>query len=87
MRSNMHNVLQDFLIRHYRALGLIAMKEYCINGKKIDVLSQDVLNKRLIANEIELSPKHAIHNIRKDLQGSIGIMNLNVELSIKEHYW
>ena len=68
MRSDAHNALQDWLIELYRARGLIAIKEYYMNGKKIDVLSQDILSRHTVANEIEFSPKHAVENIVRDLQ-------------------
>ena len=68
MRSDIHNRLQDQLIIYYRSLGHIAMKEYFINGKKIDVLNWDGSNKLIIGNEIELSPKHGVDNIIRDLQ-------------------
>ncbi|MHC4293306.1 MAG: hypothetical protein ACYSTX_03350 [Planctomycetota bacterium] len=67
MRSDAHNELQDQIRDYYISMGWIAIKEHCLRGKKIDVLAQELVSKRTIANEIELSPRHAVENIIKDL--------------------
>lgn len=66
MRSNAHNDLQDIIKDRYQATGWIAIKEHCINGKKIDVLAQNIETKFTIAYEVQLTPKHYKENILLD---------------------
>ncbi|MEE9615048.1 MAG: hypothetical protein V3W31_08920 [Thermodesulfobacteriota bacterium] len=68
MRSNAHNKLQDIIKERYQAAGWIAIKEHYINGKKIDVLAQNIETKYTIANEVQLALKHYKENILLDLE-------------------
>jgi hypothetical protein len=68
MRSDMHNELQDQVRDYYISKGWIAIKEHCLRGKKIDVLAQHIKSKYIIGIEIELSAKHSVDNIVRDLE-------------------
>ncbi len=68
MKSDTHKNLQEIIGDHYRTKGWIAITEQCINGKKIDVLAQDIKTKRIIANEVQLASKHFIENILLDFK-------------------
>jgi hypothetical protein len=43
-------------------------EEYDVKGKQIDVLAQDIKTKYIIANEVELSARHCLENIKRDLK-------------------
>ena len=84
MRSDAHNELQDIVKDHFQAKGWIAIKEHCVNGKKIDVLAQDKRTKYTIANEIQLTPKHYKENILLDLKAGcdeVRIISINLKVS------
>lgn len=68
MKSDTHKNLQEIIGDHYRTKGWIAITEQCINGKKIDVLAQDIKTKHIIANEVQLASKHFIENILLDFK-------------------
>lgn len=66
MKSDTHKQLQEIVRDYYRKKGWIAIIEHYVEGKKIDVLAQDIKSKYTIANEIQLSPKHFIENVLLD---------------------
>jgi len=68
MKSIKHKELQNIVKNYYISIGYIAFEEYDINGKQIDVLAQNTKTKHIIANEIELSPRHCLENIRLDFK-------------------
>ncbi len=68
MKSNSHKRLQEIVRDYYRQKGWIAIIEAFVNGKKIDVLSQNIKTKYTIANEIQLSPQHFLENIQLDFK-------------------
>ncbi|MDP2938506.1 MAG: hypothetical protein Q8O13_00255 [Candidatus Omnitrophota bacterium] len=68
MKSARHKELQEIISGCYRRAGWISVIEHYINGKKIDVLAQNIKTKYIIANEIELTSRHCIENIRLDLR-------------------
>ncbi len=68
MRSKAHSELQDTARDHFQAIGWIAIKEYCVRGKKVDVLVQSRASKYTIAVEVQLTPKHYKENILSDLK-------------------
>ena len=84
MRSDAHNELQDIVKDHFQAKGWIAIKEHCINGKKIDVLAQDKKTKYTIANEIQITSNHYKENILLDLKAGcneVRIISINKKVS------
>jgi hypothetical protein len=68
MKSARHKELQEIVNGYYRKAGWISAIEHCVKGKKIDVLAQNIKTKYIIANEIELTSRHCIENIRLDLR-------------------
>ena len=89
MKSDKHKNSQGTVRDYYREKGFISIIEYYINGKKIDVLAQDIKTKYAIANEIQLSPKHFIENILLDFKAGcdeVRIITLdnNTLIQIKE---
>lgn len=86
MRSDIHNELQDSVEDFYKKKGWIAIKEHCINGKKVDVLAQDIKTKYTIANEIQLSPKHALENILLDFRaGCNEVRIISISKAVSRH--
>ena len=86
MRSETHNLLQDSVKKYYMEMGMIAIKEHCVKGKKIDVLVQDIKTKFTIANEIQMGFKHAIENILLDLEvGCDEVRIISVSKRVSEH--
>ncbi len=84
MRSDAHNELQDAIKGHFQARGWIAIKEHCIDGKKIDVLVQNMKTRYTIANEVQLTVKHALENIIRDLKvgcDEVRIISINQKIS------
>ena len=84
MRSKAHNNLQDIIKDLYQAAGWIAIKEHCVEGKKIDVLAQNLETKRTIANEVQLTTKHYKENILLDLRvgcDEVWIISINKKVS------
>ena len=67
MKSSKHKTAQRIVSSHYRKSGCISTVEHYIKGKKIDVLAQNIKTKYIIANEIELTPRHCLENIKIDL--------------------
>ena len=67
MKSLRHKELQEVINSYYKKAGWISTIEHYVNGKKIDVLAQNIKTKHIIANEIELTSRHCIENIRLDL--------------------
>lgn len=67
MRSNLHRQLQEAVKDYYQQKGWIAIVEHYVKGKKIDVLAQNS-EKFTIANEIQLTPKHCVENIKLDFK-------------------
>lgn len=70
MKSDVHIKAQEAVRDYYQNKGFIAIIEYCVSGKKVDVLAQRIRSKYTIANEIQLTPEHTIENIELDF--SIG---------------
>jgi hypothetical protein len=68
MKSTRHKNSQKLVSRYFRRIGWLATIEHFLKGKKIDVLAQDVKTKFIIANEIELTPRHCLTNIARDLE-------------------
>ena len=68
MKSARHKELQTIIKNYYKGLGWLSIEEHSIKGKRIDVLAQNINTKHVIANEIELSPKHCLENITIDLR-------------------
>lgn len=68
MKSIKHRQLQEIVKNYYKDLGWFAVAEHSVNGKRIDVLAQNIKTKYTIANEIELSPRHCLENIRRDFK-------------------
>jgi len=84
VRSDAHNELQDVIKDHFQAIGWIAIKEHCIDGKKIDVLAQNIKTRHTIANEVQLTVKHALENIIRDLNvgcDEVRIISINQKVS------
>lgn len=84
MRSDAHNELQDVIKDHFQAMGWIAIKEHCVDGKKIDVLVQNIKTRYTIANEVQLTVKHALENIIRDLKvgcDEVRIISINQKIS------
>jgi hypothetical protein len=84
VRSDAHNELQDVIKDHFQAMGWIAIKEHCIDGKKIDVLVQNIKTRYTIANEVQLTVKHALENIIRDLNvgcDEVRIISINQKIS------
>lgn len=68
MKSARHKELQDIISDYYRRAGWVSIVEHEIGGKKIDVLAQNIKTKYIIANEVELTPRHCLENIRLDIK-------------------
>jgi hypothetical protein len=68
VKSSKHKESQKNVRDDYRRIGWFAAIEYFLYGKKIDVLAQNIKSKYIIANEIELSPRHCLANIKADLK-------------------
>ena len=68
MKSVRHKILQKLVSNYYMRIGWLATIEHHLKGKKIDVLAQDIKTKFIIANEIELTPRHCLENITMDLK-------------------
>ena len=68
MKSARHKELQEIINGYYRKAGWISAKEHCVKGKKIDVLAQNIKTKYIIANEVELTPRHCLENIKLDIK-------------------
>ena len=67
MKSARHKTSQKIVNRCYKRRGWLSTIEHYIKGKKIDVLAQNIKTKYIIANEIELTPRHCLENIKIDL--------------------
>jgi hypothetical protein len=52
----------------FQELGKIAVPEAYVGGKNIDLLVQDIKTKEIQAIEIQLTSKHVIENVEKDLR-------------------
>ncbi len=84
MRSDAHNEMQDDIKDYFQSIGWIAIKEHCINGKKIDVLAQNIKTRYTIANEVQMSAKHAVENVIRDLSvgcDEVRIISINQKIS------
>ena len=84
MRSDAHNELQDDIKDYFQSIGWIAIKEHCINGKKVDVLAQNIKTRYTIANEVQMTVKHALENIIRDLKvgcDEVRIISINQKIS------
>lgn len=68
MKSAKHKTLQRTVSSYYKRIGWLSTIEHYIKGKKVDVLAQDIKTKYIIANEIELTPRHCLENITMDLK-------------------
>jgi hypothetical protein len=68
VKSARHKELQQIISGYYRRAGWVSIIEHHIGGKKIDVLAQNVATKYIVANEVELTPRHSIENIKLDLK-------------------
>lgn len=68
MKSTDHKEAEKTIRDYYRAIGWIAIIEYYINGKKVDVLAQNIKTRHTIANEIQLAPKYFLENIQLDFK-------------------
>ncbi len=68
MKSDNHKNMQETIKNQYISKGYIAVIEHYINGKKIDVLVQDIKTKHSMAYEIQLSSQHCIENIHLDFK-------------------
>ena len=68
MKSIKHRQLQELVKNYYKELGWFATEEHSVNGKRKDVLAQNIKTKYAVANEIELSPRHCLENIRRDFK-------------------
>lgn len=68
MKSADHKDSQKTVRDYFRRIGWIAITEYCVNGKKVDVLAQNIETKKTIAFEIQLTSKHFLENIKLDLK-------------------
>lgn len=66
--SEEHKRLQKLMKEHYESKGKIAIIEGQLKNKKIDVLVQDLISKKITAVEIQLTEKHAVENALKDFQ-------------------
>lgn len=85
MKSINHKEAQKTVRDYYLSLGCIAIIEHYINGKKIDVLVQDIRTKHTLANEIQLTSKHFLENIQLDFKaGCNEVTIICVDYSILE---
>jgi hypothetical protein len=85
MKSAKHRTFQRLVSSYFKRIGWLATIEHCLNGKKIDVLAQNMETKFIIANEIELTPRHCLTNIERDLEvGCNGVAIICPKLSVLE---
>lgn len=68
MKSDAHKYYQSIVKEYYIKRGWIAIIEHYIQGKKIDVVAQNIKTKYTVANEIQLGSKHFIENISLDFK-------------------
>jgi len=68
MKSARHKKSQKIVNKCYKRRGWLSTIEHYLKGKKIDVLAQNIKTKYIIANEIELTPRHCLENIKMDLK-------------------
>lgn len=66
--SEEHKRLQELVREHFVSKGKIAIIEAQLGNKKIDVLVQDIISKKITAVEIQLTEKHTAENALKDLE-------------------
>jgi hypothetical protein len=85
MKSINHKEAQETIRDYYLSLGCIAIIEHYLNGKKIDVLVQDIKTKHTLANEVQLTSKHFLENIQLDLKaGCNEVAIICLEYSVLE---
>ena len=85
MKSAKHRAFQRLVSSYFKRLGWFATIEHWLKGKKIDVLAQDMKTKFIIANEIELTPRHCLTNIERDLEvGCNGVAIICAKASVLE---
>jgi len=66
--SEEHKRLEKLIREHYESKGKIVIIEGQLKNKKIDVLVQDLISKKISAVEIQLTEKYAVENALKDFQ-------------------
>jgi hypothetical protein len=84
MRSNIHNKIQDTIKERSQAKGWIAIKEHYVNGKKIDVLLQNIRTRHTIAAEVQLTYRHTLENVFLDFRAGcdeVWIISINKKIS------
>ena len=85
MRGKAHNNIQDSIKEHSQAAGWIAIKEHFVNGKKIDVLLQNLQTRMTIAIEVQTTERHALINIVSDLGvGCNEVWNISINKKVSD---
>ena len=88
--SHEHYWWQEGIAINYEKKGYVAEIEKNLNGKKVDVVLGK--NGQLIGIEIELTPKNAVNNVKKDLETNalkkviVACKNSNVKQAVEKKF-